>query len=200
MEPRNLYRWNLPAGRYYGSDGRFVSFAAVRDALDAALDNHERILISLGEQLRDRSISITEWQLRMAQEIKIIHTYSAALAKGGWAQMTPADYGRVGYRLREQYAYLANFAAQIENGLPLDGRFRERVKLYAQSGRLTYHMVLRAERRLRGDTEERNVLGIADHCGECVSTTKRGWQPIGALPLIGTRQCRSNCRCHIEYR
>jgi len=200
MEPRSQYRWNLGAGRYIRSNGQFVSFREVREALDAALDKAERRLVSLGDQLRSRSISIAQWQAQMAAELKYIHTTSASLAKGGWAQMSPADYGRVGFRLREQYAYLNRFAAEIAGGLPLDGRFLQRVKLYAQSGRLTYHMVLRAERVLRGETEEKNVLGVADHCPECVDTSAKGWQPIGTLPLIGTRQCRSNCRCHLEYR
>jgi hypothetical protein len=200
MEPRSRYRWNVAAGRYISADGRFVTFAAVRHALDDALDAAELRLVALGERLRDRTLTVAEWQVQMAQELKYIHTTSAAAAKGGWAQMSPADYGRVGWRLREQYAYLARLAGEVTRGLPLDGRFMQRVRLYAQSGRLTFHMVLRAERRLRGDTEERNVLGVADHCRECVDTTARGWQAIGTLPLIGTRQCRSNCRCHIEYR
>lgn len=200
MEPRNRYRWNLASGRYIRADGRFVSFGEIRGAIDRALDNSESRLLGYGQALRDRSMSVAEWQTRTAQELKYIHTMTAAAAKGGWAQMSPADYGRVGLRLREQYAYLSRFAGEIQAGLPLDGRFLNRIQLYAQSGRLTYHMVLRAERRIRGDTEERNVLGVADHCGECVSTTERGWQPIGTLPLIGTRECLSNCRCHIEYR
>ena len=194
------YRWNEVAGRYIAPNGRFVSFQAIREWLDVALDNSERKVVSLGQQLQSGAITIQEWQVGMRDAMKDIHLASASLAKGGWAQMSQADYGRVGMRLKEQYQYLMRFAKQIEDGYLLDGRFMNRIKLYAQSGRLTYHMVQRAERTLRGDTEERNILGVADHCTECVSETNKGWVPIGDLVLVGQRICSSNCRCSVDFR
>lgn len=194
------YRWNEIAGRYIAPNGRFVSFQQIRDWLDATLDQSEKRVLSLGGQLRSGAITVQEWQVGMRDAIKDIHLASSALAKGGWAQMTQADYGRVGYRLREQYERLQKFADQIEKGLFLDGRFMNRIRLYAQSGRTTYHMVQRAEMAIRGMTEERSVLAVADHCRECVSEANRGWVPIGDLVLIGQRECSTNCRCSIEFQ
>ncbi len=114
--------------------------------------------------------------------------------------MSPADYGRIGVRLKEQYKFLGKFAKQIEGGLPLDGRFMNRVKLYSQSGRATYHSLEREEQAKRGMTEERCILGGNDHCTECLSEAGKGWVPIGSIVLVGQRICKSNCRCHSEYR
>lgn len=114
--------------------------------------------------------------------------------------MSPADYGRLGPRLKEQYKYLGKFAKEIEKGLPLDGRFMQRMKLYSQSGRVSFDAIQRAEMIKRGMREERNILHKADHCRDCLEETAKGWVPIGTLTLIGHRQCRSNDRCSKEFR
>jgi len=195
-----MYRWNEVAGRYIGPDGRFVSFEQIRQYLDVTLDTSERKVLSLARSLQSGQITLQEWQLGMRDTLKDIHLASSALAKGGWAQMSQADYGRVGFRLKQQYAYLQKFAAQIEQGYILDGRFLNRIKLYAQSGRMTYHMVQRAEAAKRGMTEEKNILGPADHCSECIEETNKGWVPIGDLKLVGDRICSSNCRCSVSFQ
>lgn len=194
------YRWNEVAGRYIGPNGRFVTFASIRADLDRALDNYERDVMSHAAALQDGRINVAQWQVNMRDALKDIHLVSGALARGGWAQMSQSDYGRVGQVLRLQYQKLAAFAKQIENGLPLDGRFRRRVMLYAQSGRVSFTAALRQEMELRGMKEEKSVLAAADHCTECVAEAKKGWQPIGTLVLIGRRICKSNCRCHLIFR
>jgi hypothetical protein len=49
-------------------------------------------------------------------------------------------------------------------------------------------------------TQERRVLGPADHCPECPGLASTGWQPLGLLPDIGDTVCRAHCACHFEYR
>jgi len=115
--------------------------------------------------------------------------------------MTAQDQGRLGPRVKEQYHYLANFAAQIESGQQrLDGTFLRRVTLYTQAPRGTYHDYETRGKQEQGYTECRNELGAADHCEQCVGETARGWVPIGALVPIGQRLCLSNCRCSVIYR
>lgn len=200
QHPKSRYKWNEPAGRYIGPDGRFVSFGTVRRFLDETLDSHEKKIMTLSSALQERRISLAEWQVGMRDSLKDLHLASGALARGGWAQMSPADYGRVGQELREQYEFLGRFAKQIEDGLPLDGRFLRRTQLYAQSGRVSYTKALRQEMLLRGFEEELSVLAQADHCSECVSEAAKGWVPIGTLVNIGERICKSNCRCTLEFR
>jgi hypothetical protein len=196
----STYRWNEIAGRYINQSGNFVSFADVRSYLDEVLDRHERKIMSLSSALREGSINVQQWQAGMKDALKDLHLVSGALARGGWAQMSQADYGRVGNQLRFQYERLAKFAQQIERGLPFDGRFIRRTQLYAQSGRVSYTAALRQEMALRGYTEEQSVLAAADHCSECVAEADKGWVKIGTLINIGERICKSNCRCHLEFR
>jgi hypothetical protein len=199
MPSPSSYSWNEIAGRYRGADGKFVSFEKIRTYLDHALDSNEARVASLASQLRNRQITLAEWQMAMRDTIKDIHLASSALARGGWAQMSDADYAKVAEKIEFQLMKLNQFALQIEKGLPLDGRFARRTTLYAQSGRVTYHESLRNEMALRGYTLEKSVLASSDHCSECVSEAAKGFVPIGELILIGERICRSNCRCHVEF-
>jgi hypothetical protein len=200
MPGRSRFRWNEDAGRYVDARGRFVSRAQVRAEIDRTLLDADRTARALAEQLRSRAISLEQWHREMRGLVKSTHLANAAAARGGWAQVTAADLGRVGQTVRREYAYLHKFAGEIERGLPLDGRFLRRVELYTEAGRMTYHRVEREEMRARGFDEEQNVLAPADHCAGCLAATARGWAPIGALVAIGSRDCRSRCRCRLVYR
>jgi len=196
------YGWNVKSGRYVNlTTGRFISSGEVRRALDTALDRATVEAQHLSRDLMNKRVSLAEWQLGVARQLKNAHHASAALARGGWAQMTAQDQGRLGPRVKEQYHYLANFAAQIESGQQrLDGTFLRRVTLYTQAPRGTYHDYETRGKQEQGYTECRNELGAADHCEQCVGETARGWVPIGALVPIGQRLCLSNCRCSVIYR
>lgn len=200
MGEDSKYTWDEVAGRYVDENGNAVSFEEVRLWLDEVLDRNDLKMSQTALLLLSGSINVQKWQDEMRASLKDIHLISGALARGGWAHMSQADFGRIGNELRFQYERLARFADQIERGLPLDGRFRRRVQLYAQSGRVSYTSALRQEMALRGYTEEQSVLAAADHCSECVAEADKGWVPIGTLINIGERICKSNCRCHLEFR
>jgi hypothetical protein len=188
-------------GRYRGPGGQFVSGAVVRAELDAFLDRTEKDILAVTEALRAGRISLSDWQLAMEKAVKGVHVASAALAKGGWAQVTQADLGRAGQKIRAQYGYLRNFAADIASGKQrLDGTLARRAALYVQAGRNTYHAVEQREMRARGMVEERNLLSPGDSCPGCLAADALGWVELGTLPEIGTRDCTMNCRCRIAYR
>lgn len=177
-----------------------MSRQEVRRALDTALMREQRKISRLAIELRTNRITINQWQLAMRTATKNVHLYSAAAARGGFAQMRKSDFGRVGAALRKQYTYIDRLAGEIGGGLPLDGRFLSRVQLYAQSGRSSYvDHDMRLHRDL-GYGEERSHLGVADHCDECVAADAMGWQPIGSITPIGSRQCLSRCKCSMSYR
>ena len=137
----------------------------------------------------------------MADEMKMLHTGAAAVGRGGWTQMSQADWGWTGQRLRAQYGYLRNFANDIATGhQPMDGRLTARAQMYAEAARATQREMIRRTAISIGRQDERNHLGAADHCGGCVEATARGWVPIGTLPAVGSRTCRSRCHCWIETR
>lgn len=196
------YAWNDAAGRYIDTrTGRFVSRQAVRDDLDAVLDGLTAKMDLVSQALVQGAIDLDEWQLQMMDLVKRAHLVSAAAQQGGWAQMTQADFGRVGQIVRREYDYLRRFAEQIASGeQPLDGNIGRRARMYGQQGRNTYYAFTRVEMRKRGYDQERNVLNPADHCEGCLEETAKGWQAIGQMVQIGQRTCKSNDKCSVEYR
>ncbi len=197
------YRWD---GRRYRDSvsGRYVGAATVRRALDTVLRNDERRARTLADDLRAGRISRDAWHREMRGLVAEAHLYSAAAARGGWHAMTPAAYGQVGSAVRAQYRYLQQFVNDLESGLPLDGRFSQRASLYLQAARNTFYRADRAVQRANGMTEESNALEReAQHCAganSCPAETAKGWVPLGALLLPGSRTCLVSCRCRILYR
>lgn len=195
------YRWDERSGRYRDSRGRFVSWRQVRKALDQTIANSVDAIDGLAQQLREGKISLQAWRDAMAVEIRNVHAASIAAAKGGWAQMTPADWGRVGGRVRGQLWYLRRFANEIAAGkVKLDGVFLRRAGMYGRAGVASYVLQDGIEAQGYGYDEEMSQLGTAEHCEECVSEAARGWAPIGSLIPIGSRTCISYCACTMLYR
>lgn len=198
------YRFNPGAGttgRYIAPSGRFVPQSAITKEMERVIGGAKGEMQSFSRQLQAGSISLQEWYDGMRSNMKIIHNLDAAIAKGGWAQMTQSDWGAVGQLTRQQYQFLNNFALQIANGTQsLDGRFIVRSGMYADAARGTGEDMKRRDAGNRGFTEERRVLGVADHCTDCLEFSARGWQPIGTLPRIGDSLCKTNCHCHFEFR
>jgi hypothetical protein len=196
-----VYEWDARSGRYRGEGGRYLSRTAARQALDDALLSRQRDIRSLADELRAGAITTDEWLAAMRENIKAVHLYSGAAAKGGWAELEAADFGRIGREIRDQYAYVTRFAGQIADGTqPLDGTLMQRATLYSEAGRATYHRIEREGQRDRGMTEESSLLTPADHCAACVAETQRGWVPIGELIPVGQRDCLSRCKCYVTYR
>jgi hypothetical protein len=137
----------------------------------------------------------------MATEIKVQHLAAAMIAHGGRNAMTQADYGWTGQRIRDQYDYLRKFAEGIASDTqPLADQAIARAALYGQAGRATYEAMRAGDAVTRGENEERNVLGAADHCTDCVGASAQSWVPLGTLIPIGSRICKANCRCRIDRR
>ncbi len=189
------------AGRYVDSrTGRYVASPSVRRELDAYLRNYNGVSRSLAGQLRDGTITLPEWELAMRRHIRNIHLNAVALERGGWAQMTTADFARVGQILRGEFGYLKNFAAQLASGKQrMDGTFPRRAQLYTEAGRATWYESKQAN--LRPElTHVRSIRTARDSCRECVELDHK-WFRIGdpAYPLPGRRICGRNCACYEEY-
>lgn len=196
-------RLNNGAGAYRSKvTGRILPNARVRSVLDAYVDNSGDVSNRLGTLLRERTISLKDWQLQMRAHIKETHINAAVSAKGGYAQMTQSDWGRVGQIIRKQYQYLDRFAEQIADGKQaLDGRFMVRSNMYTEAGVATHEVIRKREMINAGYDEERNMLDPgAEHCGDCLAEAARGWVTIDTLSPIGSRQCLTRDRCTVIYR
>lgn len=163
----------------------------------------------LAAQLKSGLITLPEWQAGVRDWIKQEYNEAMILQCGGREFVTQADWGYAGSAIKKQYNYLDGFAADIQSDPDkwLTGRKLEgRLSLYNQSGYSALEDFKNRAMRLAGWTEERNKLGVADHCsGEaatpgCIEVTGMGWRRIGTLPKIGSRLCKTNCKCSMEYR
>lgn len=164
-----------------------------------------RVMTGLENEARaaslDRLAPASEWALRMAGISATSALIAGAFAAGGWARLDVAA-GDIEEHLLSELGYLDGFADDVAAGrVPRDGRFARRAMLYGAAGWGFYMLLRGREARRRGYVEEYNILDPgAEHCQECVGETDRGWQPLGTLIPIGSRQCRSGCRCRMEFR
>jgi hypothetical protein len=201
------YRYNTAAGRYIGPDGRFVNQQTIRAELDKVMDGITDKMVSLSTSFRTGVIDGQTFQVQAMGLIKRTHLASAALEKGGWAQLTQSDFGRVGQVVRQEYAYFNNLISQIESGKQrLDGTLDNRMRLYGQAGRGTYHKFERESRAGQGYDEVKRVRNARDSCHAndkrpgCVEEAARGFVPLADLVMIGDTTCLSNCRCDLVYK
>jgi hypothetical protein len=197
------YGWNEAAHRYYDLEsGVFVSRATIAEGLQSVMDASALRMNDLTQKLIDGGVSLADWQTGMMTQIKNTNVASAALANGGWGQMTQSDWGATGQLIRDQYDFLRNYAKEIADGTQaLDGRALVRSDLYADAANGTFWEMDKRSMLADGYEEGRRVLEPgADHCDDCEGYASEGWMPIDDIPEIGNSQCLTRCRCEIEYR
>lgn len=195
------YRFNEAANRYIAPNGRFVSSGTIRNELDRVLDASTENMAKLSQGLREGRISLGEWQTSMMQEVKTVHIVGAAMERGGFFNMTQADFGRVGQIVRREYGFLRDFANDIASGKQkLDGILVNRARLYGQAGRDTYQTFARNKAANSGFDRVMSIRHAKDSCSECVYFDRREY-PIDskAYKPPGRRICRSNCHCSEKF-
>jgi hypothetical protein len=198
------YRWEPTSGihgRYRDTlTGRFVPASVVRRELDAYLDASDNAARALADALRNRQIGLVDWELSMRRIIKNTHINAVVLERGGYANMRPQDWGRVGAAVRRQYEYLTNFGLEIMDGTQrLDGTLAVRMEMYTQAGRNTFYQSLHAN--MKPDiTHIRSVRNARDSCSECIALDGK-WFTLDdqRYKLPGERICLVNCRCSESY-
>ena len=196
------YRWEGGTARYRdNATGRFVAEATITKHIDHYNDT---VVVQNVSKLADRLVGGMEldvWQRAMSKEIKDAYLVNLQIGRGGKAQTTFADYGRIGGRLRFEYAHINAFAQQIKEGKLSAAQIAARAKQYANGPRTAFFDGVTAAKGEAGLTEERRVLNPAEHCPDCEGYAAVGWVPIGTLPEPGEgSRCYHNCRCHKEYR
>lgn len=156
----------------------------------------------MGQGVGKGTMSLSDFHLAMRAEVKSSFINNVAAAKGGYAQLSQSDYGRIGNEVKKQYRYLDNFVTELYSGTVKVGTsgFLSRVQLYFNTARTFYYKFDREAQEAAGMTEEHNMLHPAEHCGECVAQSDMGWVPLGTLVPIGERECVGNDRCTMVYR
>lgn len=203
VNPRSLYTWDKAVLKYRRPDGRFVSQQAIKQALNGYVRRTQAEIQRLSREVAAGKMPVAEWQRLTSTAIKNAHLSAYSAARGGWAQLTQRDYGRIGAELKRQYKHLRGFARKIPVLTPT--QVEARAKMYGGAARASYELG-----RLDGFTDMaaeqgvtvqcRNRLGQGEHCPECLAETAKGWVEIGELSLPGSRICLSNCLCSLTYR
>lgn len=196
---RAQYVWDAKSLRYRSGTGRFVSQKSIKQSLNTYVRRAQKEIQRIAGEVARGALPVEEWQRLTANLVKNTHLASATAAKGGWAQMTQADYGRVGQGLKFHYNRLGKFAAEIESGRLAPGTIQQRAGMYATSAGGVYENT-RRDAAKDVFTEERSILGKAEHCALCKSEAARKWVPIGSLVPIGARTCKTNCLCRYGFR
>lgn len=196
------FTYNPASMRYRDREsGRFVAAKDVRAAVDKVIDTESLKIRAVAERLKNGEINLPEWQLQTQALLKSLHVAMALAANGGLQNTSNSDLGFIGSQVKEQYKYLNRFAVEIKQGKqPLDGTLVSRAALYAQAARSTYEDMVARNARANGCTQEKSILGAADHCEDCVGEAAKGWSVIGSLIPVGERQCKGNCRCTFTYK
>lgn len=196
------YQYDPRSRRYRNrGSGQYLSAKTVRSAVDTVIDAETVKMRDLAQQLVDGSIGLSDWQMQSAQLLKSLHVAMGLAANGGLSNTSASSLGYLASQIKQQYQYLNKMALQIRRGeQALDGTLVARAALYTQAGREIYQNVIARAAKDAGCSEEKSILGSADHCGDCVEEAAKGWSPLGSLIPIGQRQCLSNCRCEMTYR
>ena len=184
--------------------GRFVARGRIIELLEKSVAGRERRLFEGIRRLVDGTRSPQVFLSHAKVMLKRQYLQEAALAAGGWDQLTPADFGRVGGKLRAQYRRLSEMTAGVRDGEVSEAQALNRMQMYMGNARAEYFEVERE--RLppvpQGQTRiERRRLGAKDkgNCDDCLRYDDMGWQPEGALPVPAQASlCNGNCRCDLR--
>jgi hypothetical protein len=202
--PWPRFTWDERVRQYRGADGRLVSRTLVRQALDEAIEQARGSIIRDLKLMQLGAINLPEWQIRTEKALKTIHVMSAAVAAGGWAQATAADWSVAANRVRAVYVQIEKLARRLESGeYGLDdGRLAPWLASLGGWGSGTYETVLRRRDLATGRVvAERRLLHSGAPCKPCLAYHAMGWQPPRVLPDIGTEcLCRKYCRCTFQRR
>lgn len=189
------------SGRYRGKNGRFLSQAAVEALVDGRIKKLNNQLQDFTKRLINGDITIDQWQGSVREALKPAHIQAAMVGVGGKQALSQYDYGRIGQRLRSEYAYLQNFASDLLGGRISAPMALARIGLYAESVRGSYWEGTTIRREKEGYSLMRRILDAqAVHCQDCIGYAARGIVPIGSLPMPGQRcACRARCRCTVQF-
>ena len=169
--------------------GIALSAAEITNEMRFHVTGTFELLNSLTNRLYDGSITLSQWELAVASELKDAHVAMAAFGAGGQANMTQAQLLRLRGTLEDQYAFLDGFANDIANGTQSRAQALARVRQYGRASQQSYwNEYIRSREGLILWN-----LNPAEHCGDCVSLQDGNpytWDTLPTVPGAGDTECR----------
>jgi hypothetical protein len=198
--PNPGFGWNANAGRYVDmATGRFMPREAVFDIVDQSIETLKLETKNFIAGVIDRQVPIEVLHRAAIQEIKLAHLESYAAGRGGWAQMTQADYGRIGQMLRQEYGYLRGFMQDVADGKLSEAQIKARFDKYMNKSMTSFHLGARSAGREAGHTKRIRLLGPTDnHCPQCPGYANKEVDIDAALPPPPGQacDCGGSCLCN----
>lgn len=198
------YFWDANAGRYVSRwTGKPVAELTIRRAGRGYVSN------AIIPNLRDLttryyagSIDLATFQKRVMYQYKSAWLVQGMLGKGGRANMTQADWGKIGYWIKRENGFFYNLMLELQAGMLSEAQLWQRLQYYAHASEVAYWDMYNFSMAQAGMTEERRIIDpLADNCDDCINYEEMGWQPLDSLPPPKTEcKCMRNCRCIKEYR
>ena len=186
---------------------QYVNAATGVPILDALVTNEMRLHVAgtfdtldvLTRRLYAGQSNLAQWQLGVASELKDAHLAQSMYAVGGKANMTAANFSRVGGTLADEYRFLAGFADGIADGTVSEAQALARIQQYGKATQQSYWR----EFAIASGELIFWVLHPAKHCGGCLALA--GDSPftpetLPTVPGAGDTPCRGNCNCTLERR
>lgn len=202
--------WDIQKRQYKLLNGKYIDPLMLRNrAIEPFLQNMKLVMRGVSQQLRDKSISLQEWQKQTTDLIKYSQIAAALAANGGVENTSPADYKTIAAFILALFVFHLIFATDIESGAQkLNGLLLTRTDLYATAGRDAYEEMRRYGMKIYTPVKyERRILKPgANHCTTvddwdgCIELAAMGWQRLGVLPRLMDTPCRTNCLCTWDFK
>ena len=190
--------------------GRYMSASQMLGLRDQFVDAMKGKTDALVSRVATGDLTAQQWSLEMRKTIKQSYIDQYVLARGGRQNMTQRDWGIIGNMTRRQYEYLDGLERDIRDGKLSEAQARARARMYIESSTQAYERGATEGRGIPrlpaypgdGQTQCRAncrchwsiedlvdawactwVLGIAEHCPDCVANASR-WAPL-MMPKMG---------------
>jgi hypothetical protein len=196
-KPQTKFVFDTAKRQYETASGHVVSPAQVADLLQTSIKDSQTRVRALTTQFKEGALSLPEWQIAMRDEVKLIHTLAGVSARGGWAEMSQSDWGRIGQMTRFHYERLNKWGLQIEQGLRVNVG---RADLYAKAANTTFWNFFAQMQGMAGAVKAVRVINAKESCAGClaIAGVEMTIEVLLEKHPIGSKECQVNCRCSIE--
>ncbi len=192
-----VYKYDPRAGAWRGANGRFVSPSAVAQVVSETVERLGDTLSGFSDQLiRDR-LSVADFQLSVASELKSTFVQLSLLASGGGAIDKAVEDG-----LGDQLDRLDKFGQAIARGELSVPQIRARARQYSNSARVLFFQIESLSKARSGIKTGKRILDSqAKHCSDCLRYAGLGYVSLSDLISPGTNcECNVGCKCSVVYR
>jgi hypothetical protein len=192
-----LFRYDIRTGQYRGAGGRFVSPAQIAVVVEETTNSLGDRLEQYADKMVRGRLSVADFQLSSASDLKDVHIQLGLLASGGGK----ID-DEVKKELSEQFKRLRKFGDDIIGGDLSVPQIKARARSYANSAKLSfYRLELLAKGKANVKSGKRQLDSQAKHCRSCLRYAGLGYVPLSDVVLPGIDcECTYGCKCSIVFR